>query len=106
MRIGKLDKMATVQSSVATVGEMGGHSLAWSTVKERWCSAVSRAGTETGEGGKLVARHYWTVRMRYDPDITPEHRLIVSGRILQIQSVSGLSERDDYIELLCTETKD
>lgn len=106
--IGDLRHRITIQSVTNTQDlESGEIHQTWATFAERWASVVP---AET-----LSQRHeYWeaaqeqvklthVVTIRYTAGVTAAMRVLFGSRVLDIQTVVDLGERNKTMELLCTE---
>ena len=85
----------------------GGYTEAWHALDPpTWDCAIQAASMRDIErmvAGPVQATSTHLVRGRYHPGITTETRLLFRGRVLQVQSVADVDERQVALILVCAE---
>jgi SPP1 family predicted phage head-tail adaptor len=104
MRAGQLRHRITIQSRTTTVDSSGGTSDTWAT----FLQANAEIKTQTGREG-LVADMPQTestmvVRMRFQPGITTDMRVLYHARTLDINYIDNVIENDAELLLYCRES--
>ena len=69
-----------------------------------WAFVSPRTGREYDEAQKLRAETTYNVSIRYFPDITAEMYIKFNGRILKIESVLNIGERNEELMIVAVET--
>jgi len=106
MRAGKLRKRVQVQALQNTVDNFGSLVEAWATAFSRWADVRPISGKEPYTNEQHLAELNTVVELRYDSQsatITPKHRIKYGERILEIESVVNIGERNKELILLCYE---
>ena len=103
MQAGKLRHHLEIQSETETRDAHGGVDREWGTIATRWASVAPLRGRELWEAQQVQSRVNIRVRMRPYDGLTTSHRLLFGARILNIESVLNLNERDREMEVLCIE---
>lgn len=108
MNAGKLRTRAQLQAPVEVNGDEGEIARTWLTIGQRWIDAEPLTGREFWQAQQVHSDVTHRVRMRFDPQITNKHRLLLSqyenGPVLNIAAVMPSPKRD-RMELLCVEPK-
>jgi SPP1 family predicted phage head-tail adaptor len=75
----------------------------WATDNTVWAAIEPVNGSERdiGEGKTGIVSH--RVVMRYTSDVSPKKRLLFGSRVLNIDSVLNVDERDERMSLFCVE---
>jgi head-tail adaptor len=68
--------------------------------------AASARDLERITAGTVAATATHLVRMRFHPDVTTNTRIVFRDRVLEIQSVQNVEERDIALILICAERRD
>ena len=103
MQAGKLRHHLEVQAATETRDAHGGVTRDWRTVDMRWAAVEPLTGRELFEAQQVQGRATVRVRMRPYGDLTPSHRLKFGDRVLNIDSIQNIDERDREMEVLCVE---
>lgn len=105
MEAGRLDQRCTIKRPVRTSDAIGGTSIAWQRVTDTWCSAWPMTGSEGRSAGGTEATVNFDIRLRRmaAPDLAPDHRIEIGGRVFEIVSVLNIQERGTEWRLLCIE---
>lgn len=80
----------------------------WQRVDDRWAEVLTQGSREVFRTQQFQPDVTHLVRMRYDTttkDVTPEMRLILKDRDLQILSANNMDEANELMELVCREKK-
>lgn len=99
----KLVKFIELQYPTLAKNEIGEVIQTWVTKQYIWASIEPLTGRE-----KFLAQQVYTdltarIRVRYRSDINPTMRLLFGHRIFEINAVVNPGERNEELELLCTE---
>ena len=68
-----------------------------------WAFVAPRTGREYDEAQKLRAETTYNVQTRYFPDITTDMQISFRGRILRIESVLNVDERNEQLQIVASE---
>ena len=68
-----------------------------------WAYVAPRTGREYDEAQKLRAETTYNVLTRYFPNITTDMRILFRGRILSIESVLNVGERNEQLQIVAVE---
>jgi len=68
-----------------------------------WAAVEPLRGREYFEAQKIRPEMQYRVRMRYLAGVTTDMQVIYRGKILDIQSVINVDERDAELHLMCLE---
>jgi SPP1 family predicted phage head-tail adaptor len=102
----RLPHRVIVQSETRTNFEGGAYTTSWETSSTEWanCQMINMAGTkEDYQKNKKQQYTEWRVIMRNSTNITNKKRLLFSGRILKIETVSNPTNRGRMLEITCRE---
>ncbi len=104
VRAGDLSHLLTIQSPPSTPDGQGGFTGPFTTHAEAWGKVEPLRGTEVQEFGTLYPAATHKVTMRFVDGVAPPKRILFrGGRILEIEAVRNLMERDETLELICQE---
>jgi SPP1 family predicted phage head-tail adaptor len=107
MNIGKLRQRIQIQQNNAGSPDAYGEKTAsWTTIATVWASVEPLAGREYLQALQVKASSMHRVRMRWSQvfTLTPRHRILLrSTRVLEINSVNNVDERNRELEVMCTE---
>jgi SPP1 family predicted phage head-tail adaptor len=104
MRAGQMKCRVEVQSKASNANSYGEDVITWTTVGYRWASIEPLNSKELIEAQQIKSESTHRVKMRYDSDITPEHRLVFNGRTLEINSLINVMELNKELILICRES--
>lgn len=99
----KLNTRVAIQSYTATRDATGGEVETWATVATLWAQVRATGGGERYINQQIVAQVTHTVSLRYTAGITPKMRVLIGSRVLDIQQVQNVDERNIETRLLCKE---
>lgn len=68
-----------------------------------WAYVAPKTGREYDEAQKLRAETTYNVLTRYFPNITTDMRILFRGRILSIESVLNVGERNEQLQIVAVE---
>ncbi len=68
-----------------------------------WAFAAPKTGREYDEAQKLRAETTYNVLTRYFPNITTDMRIMFRERILKIESVLNVDERNEQLQIVASE---
>ena len=102
-RIGAMRHRLRLEAPDYTPGEGGSATVTWQPVATLWAEVVPLSGRETFQADGLTAVTNFEVRTRYRADITPEMRLVMDERVLDIRAVRDIEGRRRWLSCLCEE---
>lgn len=102
-----LRQKITIQRPANTVDNRGQISGDWVDVATRFAQVRKMTGREATASNQLYAQATWRVRIRWEKSltITVDDRLKYGERFLLVGSISNVKERNQEIELLCSEVE-
>ena len=103
MRIGPLRHRVTIQQLSKSQNGMGEEEPGWTNFATRWASIEPISGREYFAAQQINAEVTHRVRMRYLPGMESTMRLLYGGRIFNITALINADERNQTLEILCTE---
>lgn len=106
MNPGILRKVVTIQRATETQDASGSVVQTWTTLAKRRMELRPVSGKEILSGQQTMGEVTHKGRLRYDStiqDLSPKDRIVASGRVLDIQAVHNISERNWQFEVLCRE---
>lgn len=68
-----------------------------------WAYVAPKTGREYDEAQKLRTETTYNVLTRYFPNITTDMRILFRGRILSIESVLNVGERNEQLQIVAVE---
>ena len=71
--------------------------------KTVWAFVAPRTGREYDEAQKIRAETTYNVLTRYFPNITTDMRIAFRDRILKIESVLNVDERNEQLQIVASE---
>jgi SPP1 family predicted phage head-tail adaptor len=101
--IGKLNKLATIQTYTNVSDGMGGFTTTWANDGTIWCDIMPLSGAQRLEYGNLNTDISHKITARYNASLTPEKRLTYSGRTFTLRVAINKGEDSDFMELLASE---
>ena len=106
MRPGTLRHRVQLQSVSETPATSGEMTQTWSTFATVWANVTPTGMSELVRGDKVVAARSMQVTIRYSSDVaelSPKDRIRYGDRVLQIESVLNVEERNEELTILCSE---
>ena len=104
MRAGDLRHKIIIQQVTETKDAYGAVAETWTTFVNAWASIEPLRGQEFFAARQVNADVTHRVRTRYRAGVTPKMRIAFGDRVLEIEVVLNLGERNRELELLCSET--
>ena len=101
--IGKLKRLASLESYTTVSDGMGGSFATWSKVADVWCDIAPLSGRELLEFGAVTSNITHRITMRYRSNVSAENRIVWHNRHFNIKSALNLDEEQKIIELLAVE---
>jgi len=100
---GNLDRRITLQEPAHTRDPQYGSEVAgWADVATVWAQVRERVAAEVTETTQRVLQRQITVRIRYRAGVLSSWRVLLGGRVLQIQGVLEVGRRQ-WMDLDCQE---
>lgn len=107
MNPGELRDRASFSQLADTLPDDYGESEeVWTRYMSRWVADEPLRGRELFQAKQAQSLVNHRIKMRYSSRVKPQHRLEVSGRTLQVDSVIDLKNRNHEMHLMCTEQID
>ena len=106
IQAGRLRNRAVIKQPVATRGSTGEEIVTMTEVARRACRLVPQTGRENMSGPEPLASVRHMVVMRYDSTIsnmTPKWELTVDGRVLKIEAVINVENRNSELNIFAIE---
>lgn len=103
LQTGTLRHRGTIQSFVETQSESGAVTRDPRPYGDRWMSLEPFSGFENAKGEAPQGESMLLVKMHYEPGIQRKWRILVNGRVLEINDVVDVEERHKVLELQCFE---
>lgn len=100
---GRMDRQGIIQELTVTRDPVFGSEVqTWSTLAAVWMQVTDIAGREFDQARQTGTQLTVEVRIRYRDDVTPKQRIVVEGRMLEINNVLQVGRRRG-LRLLCEE---
>lgn len=108
MRAGKLRHTVELQRPVTTLDDAGQEVLTWETFKKLKAEIKPTAGSEAWNANTVEAFESRTIRIRYTPNLTTQHRIRVctTGKIYSIRAILNWEERNRELLINTVEYRD
>ncbi len=97
MILGSLRQKLILQEQTLTPAGGGTFTSSWADIATLWGELKPQNGEETVFAERMQATQKWRVRVRYRPDISPSHRLLWRGEILNIRAVRDSDGRQRFL---------
>lgn len=104
MNIGKMRHRVTIQALQPVPDGGGGYTEDWINVDTVWAEVEALQGSTFVQAQKLNVQLTHRVKMRYHP-ITDANRLLHKGRILDIDYILNVDERNVELRINCAESR-
>lgn len=101
---GQLDKRVIVQTATPTANAFGEAVVTWADTATVWAAIATVGGGETWQANQLVGEADHKVTMRYRA-LTNKQRLKFGTRVFEITWINNPGERNERLEVYCTEQK-
>ena len=103
LRAGVLNKRVILQTVTQSTDGGGGFTDSWANTDTLWAGIEELTGSEGFEGQQTAASLSHRVTLRYRTGVTPQLRLLYGSRVFKINAVLNPGQRNELLELLCTE---
>lgn len=106
MRSGSLRHRVTLQSPTGSRDAVGERTTSWTDIATVWASVGPLTTRELMAAGQPMSEVSHRVRVRYSSTIAAldaSWRVLFGSRVLVIQGVRNIDERNKEFELLCSE---
>ena len=100
---GQLRHSVTLQDLTTTTDAYGGRVKTWTDTATVKAKIQPLSGSELYAAMRLDSRITHKVVIRYVPGINPIQRIKFGDRILNINAVINVEERNRWLEIMCTE---
>jgi len=94
------ERVAIQTISLADDG-YGGKTETLSTLATVWAKVSPVKGREVEKSGRMESVETYLVMIRYRADVTTAHRILWSGKLLNIRSVQNRDEKRQFLTLEC-----
>lgn len=101
--IGSLRHLVDIQSRTVSRDGYGAATVSWATVDTVAAKVEPLSGREAWQAQQVRPDVTHQVTIRYWEGLTPKHRFVHKGRILEIAWVNNLEERDRFHVCVCVE---
>ncbi|RMD64396.1 MAG: head-tail adaptor protein [Alphaproteobacteria bacterium] len=101
--VGTLRRRVVIQSAVTAHDGGGGRTLVWRDVATVWGRIAPLGGREPVQAMRLEGRLGHRITIRYRSGITPDMRVRLGTRVLNIRAVIDPDERRRRLVLICEE---
>ena len=105
VKIGDLRHRITFQKERKVPDGHHGHTSLWDNVATVWAKVDPVSGREYYYSHQLKNAISHKITIRYRDDITEELRVVFEERIMKIESLINLEEKERFMELRCIEGK-
>lgn len=103
IKIGDFRHRITFQSEREVPDDAHGHTSIWDDVATVWAKVEPVSGNEFYYAQQLKTVITHKITIRYRSDITDLLRIIFEKRIMKIESLINLQEREHFMQLRCVE---
>jgi len=105
IKIGDLRHRVTFQKKTKLPDGHHGHTSSWEEVVTVWAKVDPVSGREYYYSHQLKNALSHKITIRYRDDITEELRAVFEERIMKIESLINLEEKERFMVLRCIEEK-
>lgn len=106
MDIGRTNKRITFCRYVEKENELSQFEQVLTEVKTVWASVEPTRGREYQEAQRIRPELTYKITTRYHKEITPDMFIRWKNRYFSIISVINVRERNEMLEIICTEKQD
>ena len=103
MRAGRLRHRVTLRRRAVARDTYGAEIFTWNTYATIWAAIEPLQGNERTQSQQVVAEETSKVIIRFVSGVKANDRVYFGTRILDINAVINPAERNEYLELRCTE---
>jgi len=105
MKIGDMRHRVTFQEEVKTPDGSKGFTVTWNYFKEVWGSVIPLSSSERFFSQQIKAEVTHRVEVRYLEGVTEAMRIKHRDRVLLIEGIKDIDERQEVLEFTCAEEK-
>lgn len=106
MKAGELRHPISIEFNLATAQDtLGGITESWQTYHRAWGKVVELGGRELEFARQKAPNSTHQVTMRFIPNVTADMRVRHDQRLLNIENVTNVEDRNIELILLCSEAK-
>lgn len=102
---GRIRHRLTLQRRDSTIGSRGQKATTFSDVATMRAAVETLSGREAEQARRLFASATLKVTTRYIAGVTVEDRFALGDRVLNIGHVHNWRERNEWLIILCAETR-
>jgi SPP1 family predicted phage head-tail adaptor len=106
MPAGRYKQRITIQDPARLKNSTGEVESVWTEHSSRWAEVRELSGSERYIDPVVMETASHQVKMRYEPGITQDMRILYDGKTLDIRSIIDPDERKRELVLICRETTD
>lgn len=103
MQVGKLRHRVQLQQLARNQDSFGEAVPSYATYSTVWASVEPLQGRELEHAQQISAEVSHRVTIRYNKNVTSEHRVVYGERTLEIEAVINPEERNEMLILMCKE---
>lgn len=103
MRAGRLRHQITIQGTTETQNSYGEPVTAWTDFASVRAEITPISGREYFAAQEVRSDVTHRVRLRYLSGVTSQMRIMFGSRIMDIESVINVNERNHELQLMCVE---
>lgn len=104
MRAGILRHRVIIQAKTESRDAQGGVTYNWTNDQTRWAEVRPLEGRELWQARQAQMQATLRCSMRHYAGLTTQHRMIFGSRVLNIESVTNIGERDIETVALCIDS--
>ena len=103
IRSGNLRHRLQFQEPTQERNSVGEVIESYSTYMTVWGSLMAAKGTETLEANTPQGTQSYTIKIRYNSDVSLTDQIVFGSRIFEINSIDNYAERNVFLMLQCSE---
>ena len=103
LRAGTLNKRVILQTVGTAADGRGGVTETWSDTVTLWAHVEELSGSEQFTAQQIASNLTHRVTLRYRTSVVPMQRVKHGTRILKIESIRNPDQRNEMLELMCSE---
>ena len=104
MQAGKLRHRIEIQSPQEVRDTNGEVANVWVSTAKVWAAVEPLSGRELWQAQQIQSEATIRVRLRFLSGLTTKHRILSGSRLLDVKAVINRDERNEELELLCSES--
>ena len=102
-RAGQRRTLISIQQETVTIDEMGGKTVVWSEFAKIYARQIIRRADANTIADQIESSQYSRWDVRFIAGVTPEMRIVVGSRTMEINAVYDPSQKRERLEIICTE---